>query len=137
MITRNIPKSLPPHTRAWLIFHDPQNCLGAPPVHPDTFKREEGTMTRLVSHLINGAVVLGLLAGAAFAGAAPVTTDILAAPTTLVTRSTGFDCLRPVYELVFGVNGSPHPVRMFTGFIPCHESYESDHKTGLMIFPEA
>jgi len=88
--------------------------------------RKENPMSRIISHLLNGAVVIGVLAlTIAHASAAPA-----------VKHYDGFSCVRAHYDVVYGYLGNPKPVRVFSGFVPCRESYATD-KNGFMAFPEA
>jgi hypothetical protein len=84
----------------------------------------------VLCNLGNAAVVIGIVAMTAVGAVAetPVTP----------AHYDSFSCVRPVYATSMVIRGgTPQIVREWTGFVPCHESYESDHQTGLMIFPEA
>jgi hypothetical protein len=75
------------------------------------------------------------LNGAALAGV--IATTALAAPVEVAKPHNGFACVRPFYHTVMVVKGgTPTLAHEFAGFLPCHETYETDDK-GFMAFPEA
>lgn len=85
-------------------------------------------MLKRLSAFLNGTLVAGVLTAAALAAEGGAT----AAP-----HYNAFSCVRPVFtETATFKNGSFVKSRAFVGYLPCHETYETD-KNGFMAFPEA
>lgn len=86
------------------------------------------TVSTLIANLTNAAFAVGL---AGLAVAAEETAPSL-------QHYNAFSCVRPVYEDAVTVvdHDSLKLERVFKGYLPCHETYETD-KNGFMIFPEA